>query len=266
MKTISALDFIKHDTLLPEFYAFAQNVKWTGRNPLNTELFFLWSIIQKLQPLVFFESGTFKGYSSEFICEALSRYNSSVEFMTFDINMFDSVNYAKSRLKRFKFADVCEGDSRAALKKLKNEDRPTAFFVDGPKGQNMIPLFMLLLRQFENISFIAVHDCHIGNWNRRYLRDFFSFEYPLIFTDSKFQEKYAFLDEPLIGRSSDSPWRPYFFQGREQQSYGTETGYVIPSVGRLPDAPPRLICWWYRHLRFHLWFHFKMMLKAAVKR
>ena len=240
---------------LAEFSDFIRTVEFTDRNPLNTEMFFLWCMIRSLQPELFIESGTFRGYSASIICEALKRNNDGAEFVTYGYNLDNCLPYARQRLAGYPFARVIESDSRVELKKWKNERRKTAFFVDGPKGRNMPPLFYTLMRNFHNIQFLAIHDCEQenGSQNRWYIERFFGFEYPIMYCDAAFQEQYAALDKPLIGRSDLAAWQPYQMYGQPRHSYGTETGYILPMLGKhgnlLTHAPHAL----YRLARFRIY-------------
>lgn len=248
--------FFYKDEYLDEFERFLQSVEYTDRNPLNTEMLFLWSMIRASKPELFIESGTFRGYSATFICEAMKRNGNQVSFVSMGYNLENCIPYARHRLELYRFARVVEGDSRILINKYwKAETRKTAFFVDGPKGRNMPPLFFSILRNFHNIEFIAVHDCErdSGSGNRWYLENFFGREFPIFYCGTSFQEQFSFLDKPLIGKSEISPWRPYFRNNRHRESYGTETGYVLPKL-RKQNHPLFLIPFYlYRLFRFKIY-------------
>lgn len=222
-------DFFSPDEYVDEFREFLTTVEYSDRNPLNTEMFFLWCMIRTVKPVVFVESGTFRGYSAHFICEALRRNANGAEFVTIGFNLNDCIPFARERLKTYSFATVVEGDSREYVARLPVEHRPSAFFVDGPKGRHMLPLFRAIQNRFANVRFVAVHDCEreSGSLNRRRVRQYFGLEFPILFCDATFQVRYQQMDECLIGKSELALWRPYFFRGQKQESYGTETGYVL---------------------------------------
>jgi hypothetical protein len=76
--------------------------------------------------------------------------------------------------------------------------------------------------------------------------------HPIFYCDTPFQEHFPKLDEPLIGRSERSQWRPHFLKGKQAESDGTETGYVLnprcspgPWDALVPDSVHR----WWRHRR-----------------
>jgi predicted O-methyltransferase YrrM len=237
------------DTYLNEFRAFLGTVAYSERNPLNTEMFFLWCMIRTFKPKLFVESGTFRGYSAQFICEALARNANDAEFITLGFNLDDCLPFARRRLAPYPFAQVIEVDSRLFIRQLAREDRPSAFFIDGPKGRNMPPLFEAIERRFSNILFIAVHDCEreSGSRNRRHVEQYYGVEFPIIYCDAAFQVPLQELDEGLIGRSELTDWRPFFFRGAPRASYGTETAYVLTQQSRL--RIPRLLLRPYRWAR-----------------
>jgi len=249
--------FFRDDEYLDEFADFLSTVVWSDRSPLNTEMLFLWSMVRSTKPELFVESGTFKGYSADFICKALEHNDNDAEFITYGFDLENCLSFAKERLEKYPFARVVEGDSRKLLKAWPREMRPAAFFIDGPKGRNMIPLFLIIVAKFSNIRFIAVHDSEreSGSANRHYLTAFFGGEYPITFCDSDFQDKLSHLDSPLIGRSGLMHWQPYQWNGMKRRSYGTETGYVLPALGKVDTAVPRMLFYLYRQFRFRVYYH-----------
>jgi hypothetical protein len=253
--------FFRSNEYLEEFDDFLRNVVWSDRNPLNTEMLFLWSMIRSTKPKLFIESGTFKGYSANFICEALQRNDNGAEFITYGFNPENCLPFARKRLEKYPFAKVIEGDSRELLKTWQQEMRSTAFFIDGPKGRNLPPLLFTISKNFPKIPFIAVHDCQkeSGSHNRTIVLDFFGGEYPIMFCDSGFQDKYSYLDEPLIGKSELVDWKPYYWNGIKQDSYGTGTGYIVPALGKVGTPANRWLLYLRRHLKFrvHRWLTLK---------
>ncbi len=247
--------FFFSEQYLEEFTNFLTTIQWSDRSPLNTEMFFLWSMIRATKPKLFIESGTFRGYSANFICEALRLNNNGAEFITFGFNLENCLPFARARLKKYPFAKVIEGDSRIHLKSRPIETRSTAFFIDGPKGRNMPPLFSVIGKKFTNIQFVAIHDCQqeSGSGNRKYLTKFFGGEYPIMFCDPAFQNKLSHLDKPLIGKSELVDWKPHHWNGAKQNSYGTETGYVLPILGKTGTPLSRNIFYLKRYLFFSVY-------------
>lgn len=244
-----------------EFAAFLPTVAVSDRCPLNTEMFFLWCMIRTSKPTLFIESGAYRGYSAAFICEALKRNNNGAEFITYGYDSQGCLRDARQRLSRYRFAQVIEGDSRKHLSCWATETRPTAFFVDGPKGRNMPPLFYTIDKQFGNKVFLAVHDCEpeSGSGNRWYLETFWSPAYPIIYCDSTFQTSCSSFDEALAGEPESSHWKPYHLHGKRRVSYGTETGFVLFGSEK-PGTPfSRFSARVYRYMRF------RVVQKAANK-
>lgn len=248
-------DLFNPDDYLDEFRAFLPSVEFSERNPLNTEMFFLWCMIRAQRPQLFIESGTFRGYSATFACEALARNDDGAEFVTIGFNLENCLPFARERLARYPFARVVEADSRQLLAEWPPEQRRTAFFVDGPKGRNMLPLFDVLERRFTKVSFIAVHDCERESTsrNRRRVRQFYGLEHPILYCDSAFQVPLQDMDTPLIGRSELADWRPFHFKGADRKSYGSETAYILRGVSKPASLPRavrrayrRVVCGWLR--------------------
>jgi hypothetical protein len=261
MAQIDLFDPGKH---LDEFRSFCAGVENSGRNPLNTEMFFLWSMIRTTRPELFIESGTFRGYSAVFICEALRRNAGGAEFVTFGYNLENCLPYARRRLAEYPFARVIEQDSRAGIRQFAGEQRAAAFFIDGPKGRNMPALFGGILATFRRRLFLAVHDCQpeSTSGNRRYLEAYFGWQYPLHYCDSQFELAYRDLDRPLENRAE---WQPYHINGVPQQSYGTETGYVLMDRPK-PAAPLRTgLNRTQRWLRYHVWLGLKNRIRRSGK-
>jgi hypothetical protein len=160
----------------------------------------------------------------------LARNKNDAEFISYGFNLENCIPYASKRLAKYRFAQVIEGDSRELLFRFINESRSTAFFIDGPKGRNMPPLFSTILKSFKNILFIAVHDCEEenGSGNRWYVLNYFNKQFDYLFCDSPFQDQFSFLDEALIGRPEMEYWKPFYRSGKPQRSYGTQTCFAIP--------------------------------------
>ena len=249
---------------LKEFREFSAGVELSGRNPLNTEMFFLWSLIRTSRPELFIESGTFRGYSAMFICEALHRNDNGAEFITFGYNLENCLPYARQRLTKYPFARVVEQDSRIGIRQFAGDPRSAAFFIDGPKGRNMPALFGAILRDFENLSFVAVHDCQpeSTSGNRGYMEDYFGWQYPIHYCDSRFELAYKDLDRPL---ENSAGWQPYQLNGVPQKSYGTETGYVLAHMPQSFSPQKRLVFLARRWLRFHLWLALKNRILQSGK-
>lgn len=239
---------------LEEFREFLSEVAVTQRCPLPTEMYFLWSMIRWMRPTLFIESGTFRAFSSTFICDALERNSNGAEFVSFGFDLDDCLKQARQRLSRYPFAQVVEGDSRPRLARWPLERRPTAFFIDGPKGRNMPPLLYAILKRFKNPLFIAVHDCEreSGSGNRWYLETFFAPEREIVFCGAEFQESLSFLDEGLIGHPAVADWKPHWRGGKPMVSYGTETGYVLFGDKRQGSVCVRLKGHLRRFVRFRV--------------
>ena len=160
----------------------------------------------------------------EFSVARSGEYSSPID----SLNLENCIPYAKKRLSKYGFAKVIEGNSGIYLKSLTKTKKNAAFFVDGPKGLRMYSLFKLIIKKFPKFQFIGIHDCNKenGSRNRYHVNNFFGKEFPILYSDTPFQEKYSHLNKSLINTSKLS-WRPYYFDGKPLESYGFETGYVI---------------------------------------
>jgi hypothetical protein len=222
-------------------------------------------MIRSTQPELFIESGTFRGYSANFICEALSLNNNDPEFISIWFHIDNCLTYASDRLSKYEFAKVIEGDSRSFISSYKNENRLSAFFIDGPKGRNIPSLFFSILKKFRNVAFIAVHDCEkeSGSGNRGYSTNFFRNEFKYLFCDSQFQEQYDFLDRKLVDRPEMDYWQPYRVLGSPRESYGTQTCYIIPRNDTTKLSQIKLSI--YRVLRFITYPYIKKIIKNLLR-
>lgn len=265
MYLVSRNYYFKDDQYIDEFQRFLDNVNYTERNPLNTEMLFLWSMIRSIQPKLFIESGTFRGYSANFICEALSLNHNNPDFISIGFDIDNCLSYASNRLSKYRFAKVIEADSRSYIKQMKHENRLVAFFIDGPKGRNMPPLFSNILIKFRNIAFIAVHDCEedSSSGNRGYVTTYFRNQFHYLFCDSQFQEKFQYLDQNLIDLPEMNFWQPYRLQGKPRKSYGTQTCYIIPreDIAKLTQIYLSI----FRFVRFSVYPQIKQTAKVLLR-
>lgn len=234
-------------TVRKEFEDLLRNVSYSNRGILNTEALIIYSLIRKYQPDIFFESGTYYGYSSYFICEALKRNNNNPTFKTFTLDKDGCLNFSRNYLKDYKFCEVIEGESQKHLVEYKDisHGKKIGFFIDGPKGASAdFDELMHVLSAFEGFQFIACHDCedhippyydtHIkrGFINKtrlkfeHYYNKFFKEKgYKLYFINNEWCEKNQSLDADIF--KSDKLVQPYFFKKGKQISYGLTMGVII---------------------------------------
>ncbi len=246
-------DIIKPEAFEQEFNDFLPQVEFSERNPLNTEMFFMWCMIRTFRPNLFIESGTYRGYSGTFICEALKRNDSDAKFVTIGFDLEDCMQHARHRLGPYDHATIIQGDSREVIETVGAPDTPVAFFIDGPKGRNLPALLSRIEKRFQNIVFIAIHDCEKDvSPNRKIVEGYYRNLYPLCYCDEVFQQRYAELDKSLIGRSELVDWKPFHWNGQRRKSYGTETAYAIPSNGPIGSGLSRSWVRARREFRYHV--------------
>ena len=259
----SFTDFFNPNDFLEQFTDVMKTVKFTPRNPLNTEMFFLWCMIQSFEPKLFIESGTYRGYSANYICEGLDQTEEDVQFISYGYNLEGCIPFAIERLTHYNFATVIEGNSIKKIRVFNGEKRKTAFFIDGPKGKNLPDLLFLIIEYFRDIAFIAVHDCErdSSSNNRWYVEELSRLGFSLLFCGKEFQEEYSYLDVPLIDNEDMGHWRPYIRFGRPTSSYGTETGYLIPDARFHPDLRTRMEIYMQK-----IWFFTYPRLKNRLRK
>lgn len=241
------LDRTFSDGELDSFERFMTTVTYTERNPLNTEAFYMWCMLRRDRPVQFIESGTFKGYSANFICEALSHNDNSPQFTTIGFDLENCLVEARARLEPYPFARVVEGDSFDVIETIEDKSLSTAFFIDGPKGKNLKPFLKKVFALFPNICFVAIHDAEPdGKSGNRRIALSYAHTYDVFFCGSEFQTHYARLDEPLFKVMAEDLWRPYRLKGQPISSYGTETAFIVPNaqkasaLGQIRSLPGRL--------------------------
>lgn len=248
-----------------EFCEFSKTMVPSERCPLNTEMLALWTMIRETKPELFVESGAYKAYSARYICEALSKNEIPCEFMTIGFDLDGCLAVARKNLIKYPFAQVVNADSRIFVSKIANPQRRAAFFIDGPKGPNMYPLFKELLKRFSQVSFVAVHDCNIenGSNNQFITRNFFEPQFAVEIVDNEFQEHFKELDAPLVGIEAMQGWVPYQHQGVRGPSYGTQTAFVQGWQGAISTSRHTIPRWWRTVLRPALGGTIRSALKRA---
>lgn|GEM_PF-7023354 len=85
-----------------------------------------------------------------------------------------------------------------------------------------------------------------------------------MYCDSEFENKFAYLDISLIGKSKLASWKPYHWNGVKQDSYGIDTGYVLPMLGKVGTPVSRMLFRPYRQLRFNV-YHRLWLLYVDVR-
>lgn len=234
------------DSEFDRFATFMKTVTYTERNPLNTEAFYLWCMLRRDQPEQFIESGTFKGYSANFLCEALSHNPNAPEFTTIGYDLENCLVEARARLDHYAFAKVVEGNSFDVIETIADKTKSTAFFIDGPKGKNLKPFLKKIFALYPNITFIAIHDAEPdGKSGNRKIAQSYEHSCDVFFCGSEFQEHYTRLDAPLFDAMPEDLWRPYSLKGQPISSYGTETAFIVPNpdktsaLGQIKSLPRR---------------------------
>ncbi len=243
-------DDIIRDSYLNELKPVFDNRRYTQHGILNTEALFLYSLLRKEAPDVVIESGTYKGYSSLFIAEALKR-NGKGRLITISVNRDNCLAFARKRLLDYPFVEIIEGESQKILKDkfkpLRVKDK-ISVFIDGPKGssRDFDELLFLLKAKIDegyNIDSILIHDCekHIPMFYNKnilegylnptrlkteyFYKKFFSINRTLNFMTNNYYENYKFLDKDIFSKP-DTDILPYNFKKGRQVSYGTSIAVI----------------------------------------
>lgn len=185
------------------------DVERSDRSASPVEMVYLGKMIQHFKPDLFIESGSDIGYSGERICAALAKSVDTPLFYTVEPDPARA-HYTRTRLERFEFATAITGASAKWLKTWpRRVNARVAFFIDGPKGVKMIPLFASIMRRFTNIQFIAIHDCYEGGAQREVVLKFFAHEYLTMFTGlANRQLGFVFpCLGPVVGKRERAAWQ-----------------------------------------------------------
>jgi len=181
----------------------------SDRSASPIEMVYLAKWIAHYQPALFIESGSDIGYSAECICEALDKHVEKPLFYTVEPDPARA-HYTRTRLERFPFATSITDKSDRWLKTWpRRVNAPVAFFIDGPKGVKMLPVFCDIMRRFTNIQFIAIHDCYEGGQQREVVIQFFAHEYLTMFTGlPNRQLGIVFVGlGPVVGKRERAAWQ-----------------------------------------------------------
>lgn len=114
--------------------------------------------------------------------------------------------------------------------------RKVAVFLDGPKGSQAVHLAKKCLKDFPQVKFVGVHDCHNltrgkENETRKLMRESDAF----FFTDEEwFTDKFGFLDidEGQLDEEQFANWKPggyVYTNGKPERilgSYGPTIGFL----------------------------------------
>ncbi|MBI4342273.1 MAG: class I SAM-dependent methyltransferase [Candidatus Omnitrophica bacterium] len=230
-----------------EFEQLIATMRYEPHGIVNTAGLLLYAMVRHYRPRLFVESGTGRGYSTQFIAEALRANGNGARLVTFGLAHDDNLQAARERLARYPFVTVIEGEAQRRLPAALNglTALPSAVFIDGPKAKD--PAFGQLLTQlyrFSDLLFIALDDCqqHVPpglDPDGRFPRGFLNLHrvklaklaarlprgrYQLGFMSNVFSERFAYLNEPIY-RVVDG-MGPYRFRRSRQLSHSFEIGVV----------------------------------------
>lgn len=230
-----------------EFEGHLQAISFELAGIVNTAALLLYSLVRHYKPLVFVESGTGRGYSTQIIARALQRNANGARLLTFGVNQKGCLDIARENLADFEFVTVIEGRTEEHLLRYTDlyKSVPIAFFIDGPKAKD--PAFDKVLCQiclFNNILFVAIDDCqkHVppgfdleGRFPRGHVnlhrvrlmklfKDFSENQYGFGFMSNEYSEEYEYLNRPIY--AVRDTMRPYYFRRSKQLSHSFEIGVI----------------------------------------
>jgi hypothetical protein len=219
---------------------------------LHSEAFFVRAVIGDDVPERIVESGRARGMSTLLL--SICFPDSEIVSIEFD---GDSPNeaFARERLAERSNVRLIVGDSRERMPEL---TRPGDVAVlDGPKDFRGLKLAARVLRR-SRPRLLFMHDCNRGSVEREVLDDLLP--HAFYSDDPEFERTFAELDSvyrPWPGARADEVWRPHWFYGREQQSYGFTYACVPYS-----DA----VSWWSVEARIRVRALAKQLARSTRKR
>lgn len=202
------------------------------RGILHSEMLAVCAICDVLDIDVFIESGRARGQSTLIL--AKNFINKNVRLISIELNRDSNALFAEERLNIYKNVELLYGDSHILMPKIvkKLSGKNIAVLLDGPKGENAIRLFKMLLSTSGNIQVGFFHDTRKGTPARDLIVKQFS---RIFFTDNeKYVEKFKSLDKKCMpkngGEITIHTWRPFMKGNDEIKSYGPTLAVVFPTT------------------------------------
>lgn len=163
------MEFLKHiirqeiSAEKDNFLIKTQKVVAEPRGILNNEALFLWAITKLCRPSIIFESGVYRGRSTEILSLCASEFGAKT-VLSYDI----STQWEKHCIEKFSQYENIQYQNRSSIEaalELPKEEKIVCF-LDGPKyGDNLLSLMKNLSNK--NIEAILCHDCILGAKTRK---------------------------------------------------------------------------------------------------
>lgn len=155
---------------------------------LNIEALFLWVITKICKPSIIFESGVYKGRSTEILSLCASEFGAE-KVLSYDISS-QWKQYCIEKFKRYNNIIYENRSSIEASLELES-DKKIFCFLDGPKyGDNLLNLMKNL--KTKQVEAILCHDCIEGCKTRKTFEigyKYYKKDYNLIFLNNKYVSK-----------------------------------------------------------------------------
>jgi len=214
------------------FESAVDGIAYEDKGILFSEMFFLLAAVGPGFSGRVLESGRARGQSTHVLGAMFC--GAHIISIEFDRDSPDA-SIAEARLKPLSNVELHYGDSRRLL--FEHLSPGSVAVIDGPKGFRAIRLALQLLRTGD-FRGVFIHDVYKGLATRRFLER----RVPeAIYSDHEpYVQAYRKLDDrcwAYYAQEPDSRWKPQWFHGQEQASYGA-TFACIPydpkrSYGRL---------------------------------
>ena len=177
------IDLSKH---VSRFLEETRGIPFEHHGVYKSELFILYCLHKEFKDDLFLESGLYEGFSTRLLLRLITD-----PYIGIDIDI-PSFHISQIKNKNFTFRQAC-GIKLLPQLISEHSDKSISILIDGPKSDLANRLKNDILKDFNNVSFVALHDTYDGLENANELRIFESKNNP------EFNAKYF----ELLNRAQD---------------------------------------------------------------
>lgn len=209
---------------LPKFLERGNTIPWQERSILMSEAFAFCGIGDLFNVDIVLESGIWMGRSTEIFAS----YFAPTKVIAIDVTLKKAM---VERLKKYDNLILIQGEGPSHIKNILKDPKikRAGVFIDGPKESRAVKCAEELLA-LENVSFVAIHDCHKPKVKRMLA----SLNRPLFFTcEKEFLEKYSKFDrgESQWDEQQNMKWVPHYIVSRKGKDFNRKLEDYGPTVG-----------------------------------